>query len=157
MTLGQYPQRVPQAYLIPPAAFESSHKVGRFVDVAPQVGLDTDNSAGGTIVEDFDGDGLLDVVVSSQNSCVPLRYLHNNGDDTFTDRTKTARLGDQLGGLNLVSTDYNNDGRPDIFVLRGGWEFKMRKSLLRNNADGTFTDVAREAGLSSPATASQAL
>ncbi len=155
MTLGQYPEKVPKEYVIPPSAFESSHSVRRFVDVAQKVGLDTDNSAGGTIVEDFDGDGLLDVVVSSQNSCVPLRFFHNNGDNTFSDRTEAARLLDQLGGLNIVSTDYNNDGRPDIFVLRGGWEFKMRKSLLRNNGDGTFSDVTREAGLASPATASQ--
>src|SRR4029079_3794353 len=43
--------------------------------------------------------------------------------------------------------DYNNDGCMDILVLRGGWEFPMRKSLLRNNCNGTFTDVTRESGL----------
>jgi len=40
-------------------------------------------------------------------------------------------------------------------VLRGGWEVPMRKSLLRNNCNGTFTDVTREAGLAEPATATQ--
>src|SRR4029078_3391644 len=59
-----------------------------------------------------------------------------------------AHLSDQLGGLNLTATDYNNDGRIDLFVMRGGWEFPRRTPLLRNDG-GTFTDVTRESGLSS--------
>ena len=94
--------------------------------------------------------GLIDVALSSVDFCEPLRLYRNKGDGTFEERTSAARLGNQLGGLNLAVTDYNNDGRPDIFVLRGGWEIPMRNSLLRNNPDGTFTDVTRAAGLSSP-------
>ena len=52
-----------------------------------------------------------------------------------------------LGGLNMVQADYNNDGCMDILVLRGGWEFPQRKTLLRNNCSGTFTDVTEAAGL----------
>ena len=43
----------------------------------------------------------------------------------------------QLGGLNMVQADYNNDGCKDILVLRGGWEVPQRNSLLRNNCDGS--------------------
>jgi len=60
-----------------------------------------------------------------------------------------------LGGLNVVGADYNNDGCMDILVLRGGWEFPVRKSLLRNNCDGTFTDVTQASGLSDVVTRTQ--
>src|SRR5208282_1181984 len=60
-----------------------------------------------------------------------------------------------VGGLNLLQTDYNNDGCIDILVLRGGWEFPQRRSLLRNNCNGTFTDVTAGSGLEQP-TSSQA-
>ena len=66
-----------------------------------------------------------------------------------------AGLADQLGGLNLAQADYNNDGCKDVLVMRGGWELAQRRSLLRNNCDGTFTDVTAAAGLLTPVTSSQ--
>ncbi len=98
MTLGEYPNGVPQRYLIPPGVFESKEDIGRFVDVAPSVGLDVDSQAGGVIVEDFDNDGFLDAVTSSMDACEPLHYFHNDGDGTFTDRTAQTGLSKQLGG-----------------------------------------------------------
>ncbi|HXZ80716.1 MAG TPA: FG-GAP-like repeat-containing protein [Terriglobales bacterium] len=150
MTLGKYPEGVPANYLIAPSVFESEENVVRFTDIAPSAGLNSFSEAGGVIVDDFDNDGLLDVVTSSFDPCEPLHFFHNNGDGTFTDRALQAGLGDQLGGLNIIQADYNNDGCMDILVLRGGWQFPMRPSLLRNNCDGTFTDVTREAGLAEP-------
>jgi hypothetical protein len=147
MTLGRYPGGVPQKYLIPPSAFESKENAGRFVDVAADAGLNVFSMAGGVIVDRFESDDLLDVVTSSMDVCEPLHYFRNNADGTFSERTAQAGLADQLGGLNLIQADYNNDGCMDILVLRGGWEFPMRKSLLRNNCNGTFTDVTRESGL----------
>ena len=156
MTLGEYPDGVPAAYLIPEADFKSKQSIGRFKDVAPAVGLNVLRDAGGLIVDDFDNDGLLDVVVSSQNVCDPIHFFHNNGDGTFSDRTKQAGLENQLGALNIIQADYNNDGCMDILMLRGGWEFPQRKSLLRNNCDGTFTDVTEASGLMASVTATQA-
>jgi hypothetical protein len=151
MVLGRYPQDVPRSALIPPAAFSSDAAMPRFVDVAPQVGLGHSDISGGTIIEDFDGDGLLDVAFSSVDHCSALGLYRNRGDGTFEDRSGQAGVLGQLGGLNIVQTDYNNDGRLDIFVMRGGWQMPMRNSLLRNNGDGTFTDVTRTAGLFSGA------
>ena len=102
------------------------------------------------IVDDFENNGRLDVVVSSFDSCEPLHFFHNNGDGTFTEQGARMGLADQLGGLNILQTDYNNDGCLDILVLRGGWEVPQRKSLLRNNCDGTFTDVTDASGLGEP-------
>jgi len=155
MTLGRYPSDVPVEYLIPPSAFVSKQSIGRFVDVAPAAGLDFVSMANGVIVDDFESRGLLDVVTSSYDVCSPMHYFRNNGNGTFTDRARQAGLAEQLGGLNMIQADYNNDGCTDILVLRGAWEFPVRKSLLRNNCDGTFTDVTKEAGLAEPATRTQ--
>ena len=154
-TLGKYPEGVPPDLLIPPAAFASGQDVGRFKDIAHEVGLDAFVSAGGLVVDDFENNGLLDVVVSSEDACQPMHYFHNNGDGTFSDRSAQAGLSDQLGGLNIVAGDYNNDGCIDLLVLRGGWEFPMRKSLLRNNCNGTFTDVTDASGLGKTVTQTQ--
>ena len=150
MTLGEYPEKVPSKYLIPPSVFQSAEAVGRFRDVAPAAGLDAFSLAGGVIVDDFENSGRLDVVKSSFDVCAPLQFFHNNGDGTFTDRAAKAGLADQLGGLNMIQADYNNDGCTDILVLRGAWEVAQRKSLLRNNCDGTFTDVTARSGLAVP-------
>ena len=151
LTLGGYPEQVPAKYLVPPGAFGAAEVkgVGRFTDVAREAGLNVFSAAGGVIVEDFDNDGLLDVMTSSADMCDSLHLFHNNGDGTFSDRTVQAGLAKQLGGLNLIQADYNNDGCMDVLVLRAGWEFPIRKSLLRNNCDGTFTDVTEKSGLGS--------
>jgi len=155
MTLGQYPNGVPHEYLIPPSAFESTEDVGRFVDVAPAAGINLYSMSGGLIVDDFERNGLFDIVTSDFGQCAPMHFFHNNGDGTFADHTAQAGLSEQLGGLNLVQTDYNNDGCLDILVVRGAWEFPQRKSLLRNNCDGTFSDVTTASGLAQPATSTQ--
>ena len=150
MTLGRYPQDVPSPWLIDPKAFASEYDIKRFPDVAASAGLDTYGLSGGCIVDDFDGDGLLDVVRSEIALDGQLRFFHNNGDGTFTDRTAEAGLTGEVGGLNILQADYNNSGHPSILVLRGGWmgtEGRFPVSLLRNNGDGTFTDVTEEAGL----------
>ncbi len=150
MTMGSYPAGVPHDHLLAPSLFTSTEDIGRFRDVAPKTGINVFSEAGGLIVDDFDNDGLLDIVTSNWDFCAPMHFFHNNGDGTFTDRTAKAGLSGQLGGLNLIQADYNNDGCLDILVLRGGWETGQRKSLLRNNCNGTFTDVTKEAGLSEP-------
>ena len=153
MLLGTYPQDVPPEQLLKPEIFRSEIRMPRFMDVATATGLGTRDVAGGTIADDFDGDGLMDVVMTSVDHCTAPHYFHNEGDGTFADWSKSSGITDQFGAINAIQTDYNNDGRIDIFVLRGGWEFPIRNSLLRNNGDGTFTDVTRAAGLSSGVTA----
>jgi tetratricopeptide (TPR) repeat protein len=148
MYLGQYPSGVPAKYLITEPAKEApGESVGRFLDVAPEAGLDVYQLSGGVIVEDFQNNGLFDVVTSGYNVCDGLRYFHNNGDGTFSDRSKESGLAAIAAAGNIIQTDYNNDGCIDILALRGSWQMPMPLSLIRNNCDGTFTDVTTEAGL----------
>jgi len=155
MTLGKYPDGVPEQHRIPTTAFTSAEHVGRFADVAFDAGLASVSMAGGVVVDDFYNQGRFDVLTSSFDSCGPLRLFQNNGDGTFTDQSANAGLTGQVGGLNIVPADYNNDSCLDILVLRGGWEVPQRKSLLRNNCNGTFTDVTVASGLAVPVTSTQ--
>lgn len=150
MTLGSYPLRVPPDQLIPPDAFASEYPMPRFHDVAGQLGVDVDDLSGGVVAEDFNNDGLIDLMVSASGLNSPLRLFLNGGDGTFPERTVEAGLSGLHGGLNLVQTDYDNDGHADVLVLRGGWLGRgghHPNSLLRNNGDGTFDDVTEAAGL----------
>lgn len=150
MTLGKYPQEVPEKWLIPEKLFASEYDVGRFRDVAAVSGLEIVNHSGGAAMQDFDGDGYLDLMVSGSGPKDQLRFFHNNGNGTFTERTKEAGLIGETGGLNIIAADYDNDGWVDLLVLRGGWwgqNGKYPMSLLRNRGDGTFEDVTERAGL----------
>jgi hypothetical protein len=150
MTLGSYPGGVPPGALVPPSVFASEHPLPRFPNVAHDVGLDVHGLSGGAILDDLDGDGLLDVMVSSIGFDAQLRVFRNLGSGRFEDRTASAGVLGETGGLNLVQADYDNDGDVDALVLRGAWmgtEGRFPMSLLRNRGDGTFDDVTRAAGL----------
>jgi hypothetical protein len=150
MAVGEYPARVPRQWLIAPSVFASEYDIKRFPDVATNAGIATVGLAGGSIMEDFDGDGLQDLMASSWGLRDQLRFFRNNGKGGFDDRTEQAGLLGQLGGINLAHADYNNDGHPDVLVIRGGWLREaglIPDSLLKNNGDGTFDDVTEAAGL----------
>ena len=152
MTLGEYPDGVDPRYRLNLSGFfQSKFDIGRFHEIGQLVGLNRLNSAGGAIMDDFDDDGLLDVVVTSFAPDSSMSYHRNKGDGTFEERTREAGVIGQLGGMVCYQADYDNDGRMDIFVPRGGWiPYPIRPSLLRNTGGGVFIDVTREARLMDP-------
>lgn len=156
MTLGEYPEHVPQGMLVPgldvsTVELDSGVFIKPFQDMASPLSLDVNNMAGGCIIDDFDNDGLLDLVTSAWSVDEEMHYFKNNGDGSFADKSAATKLNDLTGGLNLMQMDYNNDGFKDIFVLRGAWlrgnYGKQPNSLLKNNGDGTFTDVTIACGI----------
>lgn len=152
MTLGEYPEGVPSRWRIDGLNAEGNAPVNSFRNVA--MGLDVDHNAiaGGVSVEDFNNDGFLDIFVTSYGLDDQAKLYINDGEGGFVDRTEEAGLTGLVGGLNVVHADYNNDGYEDLFILRGAWLGQAGEhpnSLLRNNGDGTFTDVTYEAGLAS--------
>ncbi len=155
MTLDEHPAQVDPRFLVSLDYYnnDKQHSIGKFRDVGHLVGVNRFNQAGGGIMEDFDNDGLLDIMVSSFDPTQALGFYRNTGTGKFEDITKEAGLSDQLGGLNCMQTDYDNDGDMDVLVVRGAWlssQMAMRPTLVRNNGDKTFTDVTIEAGLGEP-------
>lgn len=151
MTLGQYPKNVPANLLIPNLNVDTGYHIKPFEDLASDLKLGVNNKAGGVITDDFDNDGYMDIVTSGMGLDDAMHYFKNNADGTFSDVTSKSGLTGITGGLNIQQTDYNNDGKTDIFVLRGAWLDKgfgnQPCSLLRNNGNGTFTDVTIALGL----------
>ncbi|WP_295714675.1 FG-GAP-like repeat-containing protein [Mucilaginibacter sp.] len=151
MTLGEYPVKVPKNLLIPGLNADSVAGVKPFKDIAASLGINVNGRAGGVAIDDFNNDGYLDIITSGWDLSDPMHYFQNNKDGTFTDRTEQSGLTGITGGLNIQQTDFNNDGNIDLFVLRGAWLTRgfgnQPSSLLRNNGDGTFTDVTIPSGL----------
>jgi hypothetical protein len=152
MTLGEHPAKVDPQYLIELDRYNTNeHGIGKFRDVGHLLGINRLNMAGGAILDDFDSDGLLDMVFSTMDPGMPLAFYRNQGDGRFADRSAEAGLKEQLGGLMCVQADYDNDGHLDIFVPRGAWlKNPMRPSLLKNTGGGKFSDVTEQAGLLHP-------
>lgn len=95
---------------------------------------------------DYDSDGWMDIyLVNSgnfQNPNAPNALYRNNGNDTFTDLTKEAGVGNTGFGSGICVGDYDNDGWEDIYICNFG-----KNVLYRNLGDGTFSDVTEKSGV----------
>lgn len=151
MTLGNHAEEVPEKYAIPfPNWKMEEEEFPRFKEIAMNVGVAQNGLAGGACVEDFNNDGLLDIFATAFGIDEQARLFINNGKGGFDETTESAGLKGIFGGLNCLQADYDNDGNIDILILRGAWledAGKWPNSLLRNNGDGTFSDVTKEAGI----------
>ncbi|MBL4707307.1 MAG: VCBS repeat-containing protein [Flavobacteriales bacterium] len=149
-TLGEYPSKVPKQWLIQSELMVDKDSSDNFKNIAPLLKVDETSGAGGAVLEDFNNDGLLDIMTSGLLSTNQLKYYVNNGKDGFSDQTIPAQLEGLTSGFNIYPLDYNNDGWKDLLVVRGSWgrlNGRYPNSLLRNNQDGTFSDITVEAGL----------
>ena len=117
----------------------------------------------GVAVFDYNNDGKLDILVmqgaalgpgsnarAPQQSCTARLYRNDlvvNPDGTrtlkYTDVTEASGLCSHGYGMGVAIGDYNNDGCADVFITH----FGAPSQLFRNNCDGTFTDVTRQAGV----------
>ena len=142
-----HPDGVPAKYRLDPEALEPEAPFPLWLDRGPALGLKIVDLAGGAVMDDFDGDGLLDIITSTANPCGSPQAFRSDGRGGLQEVTAAWGLDEQTGGLNMMHADYDNDGRLDLLILRGGWLFEhgsLRNSLLRNELDGPsgrFVDV----------------
>ena len=151
---------------------ESSSDVPTFVDVATSSRVDFKNEpspteqkylpesmVGGVAMLDYNSDDLLDLYfVNGAGLEDPMppekvpdkseprywnRLYRNNGDGTFSDTTESAGVAGESYGQGVAVGDYDNDGRPDLYVTNFG-----PNNLYHNEGDGAFREVTREAGVS---------
>jgi hypothetical protein len=149
---------------------------GTFADVTKQSGLDKDSGwATGVSFGDYDGDGFVDLFVphyvdfdlkdlptfGSKKTCeyhdvavqcgprglkgYPDTLFHNNGDGTFTEVAKLAGVDDakRFFGLGTVWSDFDNDGKVDLFVANDG----EPNYLYHNEGSGHFKEIGYDAGV----------
>lgn len=89
---------------------------------------------GGVAAFDFDGDGWLDLVFA--NAGGPLTLYRNNRDASFTDCTMASGLKNLKYSMGVATADFDNDGRPDLFLAG-----LNSSSLWRNLGGGRFAQV----------------
>jgi hypothetical protein len=148
---------------------------GTFTDVTDKALVGFPGYAMGGAVGDFNNDGFPDMYIT----CLGGNVLYqNNGDGTFADVTKKAGVADGRWSVGGAFGDYDGDGFLDLIVINYV-DFKFTDlptfgtlptckfrgvdvqcgprglkgagdSLFRNNGDGTFTDVSKQAGMNDP-------
>jgi hypothetical protein len=148
------------------ALYHNNHD-GTFTDVTDAAGVAGGTFGMGVAAADYDGDGWVDLYVTSYGRNLLYR---NNGNGTFTDVTEKARVAAPGWSTSAVWFDYDNDGRLDLFVASFIYYDKTLNvlctddinrryycipryykpspsRLFHNNGDGTFTDVSKASGI----------
>jgi hypothetical protein len=140
---------------------------GKFIDVSHSSGIAISGFGMGACSADYDNDGWADLYVTAVGAD---KLYHNTGKNTFTDVSAAAGLGDELWSTSCAFGDIDNDGDVDLYVVRYV-DFSVQNNkycsllegvraychpnvykgvpdiLYRNNGNGTFTDITKEAGV----------
>ncbi len=113
-----------------------------------------ESNGGGAVFLDYDQDGFIDIYAcsgtwiegfskSEKPAELPGNHLyHNRGDGTFEDVTKKAGVGGPWYSMGVSSSDFNNDGYPDLYLSNFG-----PNVLLKNNGNGSFSDITKHANV----------
>ena len=147
-----------------PAGAGQVAPTARFTNITDEAGLqlppfsdgaDSPTTLGGAVaVLDYNGDGFPDLLLvngapwpweeamAKRMSRSSLALLRNDGHGHFTDVTARADLNVELQGMSVAVGDFDNDGRPDIFITCVG-----TNHLFHNRGDGRFEDVTETAGV----------
>jgi hypothetical protein len=133
--------------------YRNGNVTGKFTDVTNSAGVSSRAPGFGLVAFDYDRDGWLDVY--SVNHMAANVLFHNEQDGTFTDVTAQAGVGGFEGRLGRSTSagaiDFDKDGWPDLFVAQrdetdATYE-RGNSLLLHNQGDGTFVNVAEQAGV----------
>jgi hypothetical protein len=136
-----------------------------FEDITQQTGLQAfthraggrnkdyiiETPSGGVAIFDYDGDGRPDIYLVNGSTFAAMQgkekppraaLFRNKGNWQFEDVTDKAGVANERWGFGVAVGDYDNDGRPDMYVGNYG-----TSRLYHNNGNGTFTDVALKLGV----------
>jgi hypothetical protein len=152
MALGGYPDSIPAPLRIPGLAPTSAQRAAfpLFRNIGGQLGVMENGLSGGLAIADYNGDGLLDIFATAWGIRDPLQLYVANGKGGYGDQVALSGVRGITGGLNVSHADFDNDGRTDLYIMRGAWlaDATMQpSSLLRGTGPGTFADVTIPAGL----------
>ena len=150
--------------VLPTNTLYCNNSDGTFTDVTDFAGVGDSGYGFGCCVGDYDNDGFKDLYVTNFGANLLYR---NNGNSTFTDVTESAGVGNKRWGTSVAFADYDNDGHLDLFVANYA-DYQLENNLVchrmnfqtycppddftgisdalyRNNGDGTFRNITREA------------
>ena len=125
---------------------------GVYVDITSTSGISLEGELSFcSIFFDYDKDGLLDLYISNDKEEYINRLYKNYGNGVFQDVSISSSAGIDVSAMSTTLGDFNNDGWFDIYITNTPFSqvsLIQGNVLLKNNGDGTFTNVASETGTS---------
>ena len=128
---------------------------GTFVDITQSSGIPIEDEEGNensqlsfcTMFFDYNKDGFQDIYLANDKTDNINRLYKNLGNGTFEDVSVASGSGIAVNAMTTTLGDYNNDGWFDIYITNTqSSQAGNGNVLLKNNGDGTFTNVAEETG-----------